>query len=190
MDFNKEAMHPARTITVIALAVLLSAATAFAQAETPLKVGDSAPSFTLPSATRDSIGFSGVRLADILGKNVIILAFYPADWSGGCTKEMCSMRDSFGDLAGLGATVYGISGDYVFSHFEWAKHLNLPFTLLSDHTHDVARAYRSYNPQSGYNLRTVYVIDRQGTIAYIDLGYKSGSADSFDRLKEAVRTLR
>ena len=155
----------------------------------PLKVGDKAPDFTLPCATKDSIT-NDVKLSNLVGKNNIILAFYPADWSGGCTKEMCMMRDNFGALSELGATVYGISGDYVFSHREWAKYHNLQFALLSDHSHGVAKTYSSYNPDNGMNLRTVYVINKKGNIAYMDLAYKAGAPESFDKLKVALAALK
>ncbi len=151
-----------------------------------LSVGDQAPDFTLPSATKDSINFGGVHLSSVVGTSNIVLAFYPADWSGGCTKEMCTMRDNFNVLSKLGATVFGISGDYVFSHREWAKYHSLQFVLLSDHDHAVARLYQSYDPQEGYNLRTVFVIDKRGKIAYIDRAYKAGSQESFDNLKAAL----
>ena len=154
-----------------------------------LAVGDKAPDFTLPLATKDTI-VQALKLSDVIGKDNIILAFYPADWSGGCTKEMCTMRDNFGELSQLGATVYGISGDYVFSHREWAKYHNLQFALLSDHNHDVARLYSSYNTSTGFNLRTIYVIDKVGRIAYIDPAYIAGSADSFDKLKGALAKLK
>jgi len=151
-----------------------------------LRVGDKAPDFTLPGATRDTIDRAGITLSSRTEAGVVILAFYPADWSGGCTKEMCTMRDNFIDLGTLGATVFGISGDYVYSHHEWSKALGLPFMLLSDHDHRVARLYGSYNEESGFNARTVYVIDRQGTIAYIDPAYKAGSPESFAKLKSAL----
>jgi peroxiredoxin len=159
-------------------------------AQEKLKVGDPAPDFTLPSATKDSVNAQGVTLSHVIGKKNIILAFYPADWSGGCTKEMCTMRDNFDALSGLGATVYGISGDYVYSHREWAKYHNLQFALLSDHNHELARKYQSYNDQSGMNFRTVYVIDRAGKIAYIDLAYKAGSPESFELLKSALKNFK
>ncbi len=155
-----------------------------------LKVGDRAPDFTLAAATADTIDWSGITLSKAIGKKAIILAFYPADWSGGCTKEMCTMRDNFSSLGTLGAEVFGISGDYVFSHRQWAQYLHLPFTLLSDHSHDVAKRYGSFDAKSGYNNRTVFVIDKAGEIAYIDLAYKAGSQESFDHLKEALAKIR
>jgi peroxiredoxin len=154
------------------------------------RVGDPAPDFTLPAATRDTILMSGVRLSDSFGKAAVVLAFYPADWSGGCTREMCTMRDSFEELSTLHALVYGISGDYVYSHREWAKHLGIPFMLLSDHDHTVARAYGSYNPDRGSNRRTVYVINKEGKIGYADLDYRVDTLDSFKKLTEALKGLR
>ena len=173
----------------ILILVVLPSLTDFATAGEPLRVGDRAPSFTLPAATRDTILSAGVPLTDYVGKSVVILAFYPADWSGGCTREMCTMRDNFGALADKGATVLGISGDYVYSHREWARHLELPFLLLSDHRHDVARTYNSYNEQTGYNMRTVFVIDKSGSIAYMDTAYMAGAPESFEMLKRALTSL-
>jgi peroxiredoxin len=155
-----------------------------------LKIGDMAPDFTLPYATKDTIDFAGIRLSDVVGKSNIILAFYPADWSGGCTKEMCSMRDNFGHLSDLGATVFGISGDYVYSHHEWARFHNLQFALLSDHDHAVARRYESYNDETGYNRRTIYVIDRSGRIVYVDPAYKAQGSESFSQLSGALKKLK
>ncbi len=176
-------------LTVAALLGLILAFSLHARAEDKLKVGDPAPDFTLPMANQDTIQFSGIKLSQVEGKNNIILAFYPADWSGGCTTEMCNLRDNFTNLQNLGATVFGISGDYVFSHHQWAIYHKLPFDLLSDHDHAVAKTYQSFNPKWGMNLRTVYVIDRQGRIAYIDLAYVAGSADSYNRLKAAITSL-
>ena len=169
--------------------VLLVAFGCLSPAEEKLKVGDKAPEFSLPAASKDSIMRTEISLSSLIGKNAIIVAFYPADWSGGCTKEMCTMRDNFADLGSLGATVLGISGDYVFSHREWAKALGLPFLLLSDHKHQVARDYGSYNDVTGFNIRKVFVIDRTGAIAYIDPAYIAGSPASFDKLKTALSTI-
>jgi peroxiredoxin Q/BCP len=157
--------------------------------EAALKVGDKAPDFSLPCATKDSI-IESLTLSDVIGKNNVILAFYPADWSGGCTVEMCTMRDNFGLLSELGGVVLGISGDYVYSHREWAKHHNLQFALLADHDHAVAKQYSSYNGESGYNQRTIYVIDKSGTIAYIDPAYKVREPASFENLKAALTRLK
>jgi peroxiredoxin len=155
-----------------------------------LAVGDKPPDFTLPYATKDSVGADNLTLSGLFGKRTIVLAFYPADWSGGCTKEMCTMRDNFSDLSKLNAEILGISGDYEYSHFEWAKHLNLPVKLVADHAHSVAKAYGSYNDAAGFNRRTVYVIDKTGKIAYIDLKYSARDLESFEKLKAALKNLQ
>src|ERR1700742_415248 len=88
------------------------------------KVGEAAPDFQLPWATQEAVHLKPeeyIKLSSLRGPNVI-LAFYPADWSGGCTTEVCTFRDSWNDLAKLDAKLLAISGDYVFSHQEWAKH--------------------------------------------------------------------
>ena len=175
--------------TAARLCVMAALVTGAAGAGEKLRVGDTAPDFTLPAATRDTILFQGVTLSSRVGTGTIILAFYPADWSGGCTKELCTMRDNFRSLGTLGAAVFSISGDYVFSHRQWAQALGLPFTLLSDHDHRVARLYGSFNELTGYNLRTVYVIDRKGRIAYIDPAYAAGSEESFAKLTAALATI-
>lgn len=158
----------------------------------PPKVGQAAPDFRLPYATMEKIYLKPeehLSLASLRGKNVI-LAFYPADWSGGCTKEVCTLRDTFAELAKLNATVLGISGDYVFSHHEWAKFHKLQFPLLSDHDHKIARLYGSFNEAVGYNKRTVFLIDKDGVVRYVNLDFKAGDMNDYNRLREELTKLK
>jgi peroxiredoxin len=155
-----------------------------------LKVGDIAPDFSLPYATKDSVGGEDLVLSGLFERSNIILAFYPADWSGGCTKEVCTLRDNFSALSQLKADILAISGDYVYSHHEWAKYHNLPFKLVADHHHDVAKKYGSYNETAGYNKRAVYLIDKHGKIAYIDLKYSVRDTTSFEKLQDALKQLQ
>ena len=178
-----------RSFTVFIASVLI-VSTSPAQLQDALRIGSKAPDFTLPGGTKDTILSSGYHLADWTAKGPVVLAFYPADWSGGCTKEMCLMRDRFTDLGKLGVTVFGISGDYVFAHHEWAKQLGLPFALLSDHNHAVAKLYASYAESRGFNLRTVYLIDSHGMVAYIDPAYSTASDASFEKLRDAIGSMR
>ena len=154
------------------------------------KVGDKAVDFTLPYATKDTMIFEGLKLSTLFGKGPIILAFYPADWSSGCTKEMCSMRDNFSDLQKLEAQIIAISGDYVYSHHAWAQHHNLPFTLASDYNGKIARLYDSWNEEKNYCKRTVFLIDNSGKIAYRDLEYSVKDDNDFLALKEAIGKLK
>lgn len=156
-----------------------------------LKIGDQAPDFTLPYATQEKIVMKPeeqMKLSALRGKNVI-LAFYPADWSGGCTTEVCTLRDTFAELSKLNADVLGISGDYVFSHHEWAKFHKLPFPLLSDHDHKIARSYASFNEANGFNKRTVYLIDKTGRIRYSNLDFKAGNKKDYDALRGELEKL-
>lgn len=166
-------------------------ATVLAAAAAP-KVGEAAPDFKLPYATQEKLFMKPeeqMSLASLRGKNVI-LAFYPADWSGGCTTEVCTFRDTFMEFGKLNATVLGISGDYVFSHQEWAKHHKLPFPLLSDHDHRVAKAYDSYMEQYGFNKRTVYLIDKEGVVRYVNLAFKAGDKKDYDSLRAELEKLK
>ncbi|MFL6283003.1 MAG: redoxin domain-containing protein [Pyrinomonadaceae bacterium] len=156
------------------------------------KVGQAAPDFKLPYATQEAIHMKPeeqMSLASQRGKNVI-LAFYPADWSGGCTTEVCTLRDTFAELSKLNATVLAVSGDYVFSHQEWAKHHNLQFPLLSDHDHAVAKMYDSFMDGVGFNKRTVYLIDKEGVVRYVNLAFKAGDKKDYDALRGELEKLK
>lgn len=163
-----------------------------ATATTAPKVGEAAPDFRLPYATQEAIFYKPedrMTLAGMKGKNVI-LAFYPADWSGGCTKEVCTLRDTFAELSKLNATVLGVSGDYVFSHHEWAKFHKLQFPLLSDHDHAVARAYDSFDEASGFNKRTIFLIDKTGVVRYSNLAFKAGDTKDYAALRAEIEKLK
>jgi thioredoxin-dependent peroxiredoxin len=117
-----------------------------------LKAGDQAPQFTLT----DSQG-QRVSLGDFAGRHVI-LYFYPADDTPGCTKEACGFRDAWDDLRALGVEVLGVSGDDAESHRRFAAKYRLPFTLLSDPGHEVMRAYGAYGEKTMYGRKVVGVI--------------------------------
>ncbi len=153
------------------------------------EVGEKAPDFELPTATRDTI-YEAKKLSDFLGKGPVVLAFYPADWSGGCTKEVCTIRDNFSEFEKLGATVIGISGDYVYSHRQWAEHHNLPFFLASDHLGKVATQYNSYMADEGYCKRTVYVLDKDGVVRYKNLQFRARSEEDYKALKDAIAAIK
>jgi thioredoxin-dependent peroxiredoxin len=101
-----------------------------------LKAGDAAPLFSAPS-NDDTVW----NLQDYLGKKNVVLYFYPAAMTGGCTKQACSYRDHLGDLGNADAVVVGISGDEVASLKVFQKAQNLNFPLLSDHDGKIASLY-------------------------------------------------
>ncbi|HEX8686745.1 MAG TPA: peroxiredoxin, partial [Pyrinomonadaceae bacterium] len=176
----------------VSAAAARSAEAAPAPAAPAPKVGEAAPDFKLPYATAEKIFMKPdeqMALSALRGRNVI-LAFYPADWSGGCTAEVCTLRDTFAELSRLNAVVLGVSGDYVFSHHEWAKFHKLQFPLLSDHDHRVAKAYDSYMEQYGFNKRTVYLIDKEGVVRYANLAFKAGDKKDYDALRAELEKLK
>ena len=179
-----------KTLLMIGLLAMTTIGTGTPAAGAAPQVGDAAPDFSLSYATKDSVAAEPLVLSSLVGKHNLVLAFYPADWSGGCTKEVCTFRDSFSALSDLDTEVIGISGDYVYSHHEWAKHHNLPFRLAADHAHEAGRKYGSFNEASGYNRRTVFVVDKAGKIAYADMAYSARDAASFEKLKAALQKLK
>jgi peroxiredoxin len=173
---------------MVAVSFLVIAVAGVARGAQPA-VGEAAPDFTLPYATADTTVFTGVALHEALKSGPILLAFYPADWSPGCTKEVCTFRDSFSQLAVLKITIWGISGDTVFSHRAWAANEKLPFRLVSDAKHEVAKAYDVFNADAGYNQRSVFVVGKDGRILYENVNYSVADQKDFDALKAALAKL-
>lgn len=107
-----------------------------ANAQESLKVGDSAPSF---QAQDDSA--MEWKSSDHVGKKVIVVYFYPADMTGGCTKQACGFRDDMKSLVEKGVEVVGVSGDSVKNHQLFKKAHELNFALLADTNGKVAEAF-------------------------------------------------
>ena len=117
-----------------------------------LEPGTAPPPFSLEDA-----GGRQVSLDDFRGRNVV-LYFYPADDTPGCTKEACGFRDAWDELAALGVTVLGVSPDAAPSHRAFAAKYRLPFTLLSDPDRSVMRAYGAYGEKTMYGRKVTGVI--------------------------------
>ena len=152
-----------------------------------LKIGDDAPTFTLP----DSQG-NQVSLNDYKGKWAV-LYFYPKDDTPGCTKEACQFRDDFKTLEALGAKVIGVSIDDSFSHKKFAEKYNLPFPLLSDASGEVADRYGALNNFLVIKLakRYTFLINPQSKIARIYLSVDTSKhsqeiIDDLKKLKESI----
>jgi peroxiredoxin Q/BCP len=129
---------------------------------TELKVGDAAPDFSL----MDDKGRL-VTLKEFLGKKVVVLYFYPKDFSPGCTVEACSFRDSYKPYEDRGAVVIGVSLDSVESHSKFSQKYNLPFAILSDKSKEVARAYGALGIGGLLAKRYTFIISREGKIAHV-----------------------
>lgn len=149
------------------LAVLI-ATSVFAQApaSTTLKTGDMAPDFTLPSTQGAT-----VNLSDFRGKKNVVIAFFPAAFTGGCTKEMQAYQFGVSKFESNDTQVFGVSTDNTPSQKEFAAKLSLSFPLLSDFAErKVASAYGVLMPGKGMANRVTFVIDKEGRITYIEQG--------------------
>jgi len=129
---------------------------------TELKVGDKAPDFSLS----DERGLP-VSLKDYLGRKVVVLYFYPKDFTSGCTAEACSFRDSYKSYEDKGAVVIGVSVDSVESHSKFSEKYNLPFPILSDRSKEVAGAYGVLGIGGFLAKRVTFIINKEGKIANI-----------------------
>ena len=149
---------------------------------TALSAGSSAPDFTLPEPDGRKL-----TLAKLRGRNVV-LVFYPADWSPVCTDELGIFSQICGDFDELHSVVLGISVDSVWCHAAFAKERRIRFPLLADFhpKGEVARAYGVYRENEGVSDRALFVIDRDGTIAwsYVSpIGVNPGADDVLDVLE-------
>lgn len=145
-----------------------------------VKVGERAPNFALP----DGEGRTW-RLSEHKGETVVLL-FYPGDNTPVCTKQMCSVRDRWGDYVATGAQIVAISTDTSDSHKGFAAKYSLPFPLLADPNEEVISAYgvRSWLPHRA--ARAVIVIDARGLVSYKKVQPLSLFAPRDDRIIAAI----
>src|SRR5262249_40219939 len=108
-----------------------------------------------------------VHFHDLLGKSIIVLYFYPRDYTGGCTAEACSFRDSYEVFKEAGAEVIGISSDSVTTHQKFTQTYHLPFILLSDRDGAVRKRFGIPATLGFIPGRVTYVIDKQGIVRHI-----------------------
>ncbi len=143
-----------------------------------VKVGDKAPTF---EATDDQ--GKAWKSSDHVGKKVIVVYFYPADFTGGCTAQACGFRDDYKTLADKGVEVVGVSGDSAKTHELFKKEYKLPFTLLADEKGDIAKKFGVPAGPGGQVTKKIdgtdqvlkrgatikrwtFVIDKNGKIVY------------------------
>jgi peroxiredoxin Q/BCP len=138
-----------------------------------LAPGDPAPDFTLPDAEGNEVSLSGLR-----GQQVIIY-FYPAAMTPGCTKQACDFRDSRSDLSDAGFTVLGISPDSPAKLAKFRDKEGLTFPLLSDPSREVLKAYGAFGQKMMYGkttvgvIRSTFVVGADGKIEQAYYGVKA-----------------
>jgi peroxiredoxin len=152
------------------------------------EVGSKAPDFTLVNQDREP-----VKLSDEVGKGTVVLAFFPGAFSGVCTKEMCTLRDSMTQLNGLGARVFGISTDTFFALKAWHDQQRLGFPLLSDYNKEAIKAFDVVNPDmvglKNIAKRAVIVIDKNGVIRYREALDDARNEPDYGKLRDALGKL-
>jgi len=165
--------------SLIAFSILISA-TAFADMP---KAGDTAPAFV--GKDQDGKDF---KLSDLVGKKIVLLYFYPKDFTGGCTKEACGFRDRVADLQKDNVQVVGVSFDTQESHQKFISTYKLNFPLLADPDGKIGDLYDVR--MSGRNLdsRVSFLIGLDGKIVHVT---NSGNPDvHFAEMKAAIASIK
>ncbi len=150
-----------------------------------IEVGQDAPDFTLPGiANGDKRDYT---LSEFRGRKVV-LAFYPGDFTPGCTRQMCSYRDNLAELDATGAVLLGISPQDVDSHERWADKKGFTFPLLADVDKTVIEAYGVGAPVLGVR-RSVFVVGPDGKVAFTDRKLIGATFVPIDKLVPVLEKL-
>ncbi len=150
-----------------------------------ISAGQKAPDFILFDSDKKSH-----RLSDSLGKNIVLL-FFPAAFTGVCTKEMCQTRDELSFYTDLNAEVFGISVDLPFALGKFKEVNNLNFSLLSDFNKEVITAYGVKFDEwilglKGVAKRSVFVIDKSGMVRFAQVLENAGDYPDLEAVKKSL----
>lgn len=153
-----------------------------------IKIGDKAPDFTLRGSDK-----SQVSLKDFSGKNVVLL-FYPAAFTGVCTKELCMMRDGLAEYERLDAQILAISVDSLFTLAQWKMDQGFNFPMLSDFNKTVSKKYDVLYKEfvfemKGVSKRSAFVIDKTGIVRYAEVLENAGEMPNFEAVKNTLEAL-
>jgi thioredoxin-dependent peroxiredoxin len=181
---------------------LVAGGATFAQEKKVVKVGDKAPAFQATDDTGKTW-----KSSDVVGKKVLVLYFYPADFTGGCTKQACGYRDDIEKLASKDIEVVGVSADSPKTHEMFKKDHKLSFTLLADEKGQLAKTFgvpakigetktngkdsagKAVEVMRGGTIqRWTVVIDKSGNVAAIDDASKNAAGDA-KRIESLVEKL-
>ena len=179
--------HVVGTAVLLALPALVSAQASAPQgpANAPppppppsVKVGDTAPDFDLEwlapagDATANPSKFERkrIKLSDFKGKQNVVVAFFPAAFSPGCTNEMKQYQTNHGTFTSANTTILGVSVDSSWSNKAFREQLGVEFPILSDWKRDAAKAYGLYDENGGVARRATFVVDKGGIVRKVDVG--------------------
>lgn len=154
----------------------------------PIQIGQQAPDFTLFSSDKEEITLSGQR-----GNNVLLL-FFPLAFTGVCTAELCSVRDSLKIYEQLNARPFGISVDSVPTLARFKLDQNLNFPLLSDFNKEVSTLYGALYETFGFGMRGVskraaFIIDAEGLVQYAEVLENAGLQPDFEAIQVKLRSM-
>ncbi len=151
-----------------------------------LEVNQQAPQFELFDNKRNKVSLEGLR-----GKKVVI-AFFPAAFTGVCEKELCTFRDSLASFNNLNATVVAISVDAPFANDAFATKNGVEFPVLSDYTREVTRAYGvaldDFAGMPGYTAsqRAVFVVGEDGNLTYTWIAPNPGVEPDYEEVAQVI----
>ena len=150
-----------------------------------LQIGDKAPDFKLFSSD-----LKEVSLQDYAGQKLII-QFFPMAFTGTCTTQLCTMRDSFGYYEGMNAAVVAISVDSPFTLAKFKEEQFYQFPLLSDFNKEASNAFGAIYEEFVYNLkgvskRAAFVVDEEGKLIYAEVLENAGDLPDFDAIKQVL----
>ena len=151
-----------------------------------LQIGQPAPQFTLVSTE-----LKEVSLADFKSHKVVI-HFFPMAFTGVCTTQLCTMRDSFGYYDGLNAQIIGISVDSPFTLAKFKEDNGYQFPLLSDFNKTASQAFGAYYEEFAFGLkgvakRAAFVLDEEQNVIYAEVLESAGDLPNFEAIAEKVK---
>ena len=146
-----------------------------------VKQGEAAPDFSATSTKGEA------KLADYKGKWLVVY-FYPKSFTGGCTKESCSLRDGYGDIQKTGAEILGVSCDDLEKQKKFKEEYKLPFELIADTDKKVTKAYDVLMVGGMMSARYTFIINPDGKIAHVF--DKVNTASHKDEVLEQLQKLQ
>ena len=169
-----KACHILKTAPLVLAASLLASTAARAQAPAAapppppsVKTGQAAPDFSANYLSMGENGrpaFKSAKLGDFKGQKNVVLAFFPAAFSPGCTSEMAKYQETSGQFNSNNTVILGMSVDSTWANAAFADKLGVKFNILSDASRDISRAYGVFDEKGLVARRTTFVIDTKGIV--------------------------
>jgi peroxiredoxin (alkyl hydroperoxide reductase subunit C) len=150
-----------------------------------LEIGQAAPEFSLRGP-----GGQLVTLSEYRGQKNVVLVFYPLAFSPVCSHQLPAIQKELAAFEALDAVVLGVSVDSHYANTAFARSLGLSFALLSDWKRAASTAYGVLNTARGYSGRAIFVVDRQGNLAYVDVSPTPDLVPSNAAVLDALSRLR